>query len=377
MNSWHQMICGLLSGGLVLMPMNVRAQDAKPEAVKRAIEPWVALPYPRSEVITGIEFDAKTRRTEARGSDIWPITWADDDHQYAAFGDGSGFGGKASDKAKDGRVSMGVARIEGGAEGYVGKNVWGGRNAEHAAQFEGKGTGIVSVNGVLYMWVAGPGLQTVPTTTLAVSRDHARTWQRADWQWTMQDRLCAGVFVNAGKDHASAPDEYVYACFTRVEPVPDKPRNWIHERPGRVDLARVPRDRMLDRDAWAWFAGIDEGKRPRWTKDMGKRLFTFEDPNGIKVVSVCYQPALKRYLLMYNPRDPGGNFALFEAPKPWGPWSEVAYLKGEPLFMPSQETWRVSVFHFAPKWWSADGKEFVLVFNVGDDAWNTVRGRFR
>jgi hypothetical protein len=36
----------------------------------------------------------------------------------------------------------------------------------------------------------------------------------------------------------------------------------------------------------------------------------------------------------------------------------------------------VSIFHFAPKWWSDSGLEFTLVFNPGDDAWNTVRGRF-
>jgi hypothetical protein len=351
----------------------LHAQDAVPKPGIRKLEPWQTLSYPRSETLQGVEFDEKARRTEAPGSDIWPITWADDGHQYAAFGDGGGFGAKGN----QGRVSMGVARIEGGPADYAGKNVWGGKDAENPAQFEGKGTGIVCVNGVLYMWVAGPGSLTVPRTRLAVSRDHAQTWTLVEWEWTMEHRLFAGAFVNVGKNHEAAPDAYVYACFTRVEPVPDKPRNWIHERPGRVDLARVPKEHILEREAWEWFAGVNEAKQAQWTKDLEQRRHMFEDPNGIKIVSLCYQPALQRYLLMYNPRDPGGHFALFEAPQPWGQWSEVAYLKAVPLFMPPQETWRVSVYHFAPAWWSEDGREFTLVFNTGDDAWNTVRGSVR
>ncbi len=80
---------------------------------------------------------------------------------------------------------------------------------------------------------------------------------------------------------------------------------------------------------------------------------------------------------MYTPRDTGGHFALFEAPQSWGPWSEVAYWKDHPLFMPPRPNNRVSIYHFAPKWWHSEGREFTLIFNVGDDAWNTVRGHFR
>lgn len=92
---------------------------------------WKALSYPKSETLLGVEFDKETRRTEAQGIDIRPKTWADDGNQYAAFGDGGGFGG---DNGK-GRASLGVARIEGGAEDYVGKNVWGGFEAENEAGF--------------------------------------------------------------------------------------------------------------------------------------------------------------------------------------------------------------------------------------------------
>jgi hypothetical protein len=272
-------------------------------------------------------------------------------------------------------VSLGVSRIEGDADTYVGRNVWGGKDAENPATFAGKGTGILSVAGALYMWVAGPDSLTVPETQLAVSRDRSRTWQRADWRWTMHDGIYAGTFINFGRDYAGAPDDYVYSVFVRLNETPREPRNWRYEVPGRLDLARVPRDRLLEKAAWQWFAGIDPVRGERWTPNIAERRSIFEDLNGIKVVSLAHHAQLDRYLLTYNPRDTGGNFALFEAPRPWGPWSRIDYRHDYAPFMPPKPNQRVSIFHFAPKWWSSDGREFTLVFNPGDDAWNTMRGR--
>jgi len=226
------------------------------------------------------------------------------------------------------------------------------------------------------MMVAGPESLCVPETRVAVSCDHARSWRLSDWKWTMQDRLFAGTFLNFGQNYQGARDEYVYVYFTRIDVPPERPRNWIHEVPGRVDLARVPRERILTKDAYEWFAGRDEEGRPHWTGDIQARTHVFEDRNGIKVVSVSCHPTLHRCLLLYNPRDNRGHFALFEAPEPWGPWRTVAYLRDHPPFRPPEENRRVSIFHFAPKWWrGGKGLEFTLVFNPGDDAWNTMQGR--
>src|SRR5687768_4554672 len=64
-------------------------------------------PYGKSPIILEWRLDWSTHQRHAPGSDNWPITWAVDDHQYTAWGDGGGFGGSNS----DGRVSLGVARI--------------------------------------------------------------------------------------------------------------------------------------------------------------------------------------------------------------------------------------------------------------------------
>ncbi|MBE0534752.1 MAG: hypothetical protein IH624_03720, partial [Phycisphaerae bacterium] len=43
-------------------------------------------PYPPSPVIADMSLDWSTHQREALGSDNWQLTWADDDHQYGAWG---------------------------------------------------------------------------------------------------------------------------------------------------------------------------------------------------------------------------------------------------------------------------------------------------
>jgi len=138
----------------------------------------VAQPYPASEVISQVQFHSATHDRRAPGSDNWPITWAEDGHQYTSWGDGGGFGGTNS----DGRVSLGVARVEGSSPGYTGYNVWGGKNPEVAATFGGKSYGIISISGSLYMWVApGSGTDNYSQQTLYHSTNHGQTWTSAGW----------------------------------------------------------------------------------------------------------------------------------------------------------------------------------------------------
>src|SRR5262245_45834671 len=92
-------------------------------------------PYSPSPVIRAISWLWETRQAAAIGSDLWPVTWGPDNHLYAAWGDGGGFGGSDS----DGRVAMGIARIEGEPDHWRGLNINGGKNPEHPASFLKKG----------------------------------------------------------------------------------------------------------------------------------------------------------------------------------------------------------------------------------------------
>jgi CubicO group peptidase (beta-lactamase class C family) len=56
----------------------------------------------------------ETIRRAAKGSDNWPLTWADDDALYSAFGDGNGF-----DPFTPEKLSLGLARIEGGPTAFT------------------------------------------------------------------------------------------------------------------------------------------------------------------------------------------------------------------------------------------------------------------
>jgi hypothetical protein len=324
-------------------------------------------PYPMSPVILGVTFDFSTHHRAALGSDNWPVTWADDDHQYAAFGDGGGFGGDND----HGRVSLGVARVEGDWDAHLARNVWGGADAENPAQFDGKSYGIISVDGVLYMWVIpGSDAANYGEARLARSADRGATWALADWAFTAEDRLVVPTFLQFGRDYAGARDAYVYGYSIRLQ----DGSALQAQKPGQVDLMRAPRDRIMDRAAYEFFAGLDGDGAPRWTPDLGARAPVFEDPAGVGwSVSVSHNPGLRRYLLATeHTASFQGNLGLFDAPEPWGPWTTVAY----------EDNWggpgNVFYWNFANKWLSADGRDFTLVFSgVGDgDAWNSVRGRF-
>lgn len=160
-------------------------------------------PYPPSPVIESITWDFNSLARAAPGSDLWPITWADNDHLYTAWGDGGGFGGTNS----DGRVSIGVARVEGIGENWHGFNVWGGKDPESSqSSTVGKcNGGIISIEGVLYLYVTKQG--TWDRCRLWKSTNHGMTW--TDLGWLFDDPVAPGI-IQFGKHYAGARDNYVY-----------------------------------------------------------------------------------------------------------------------------------------------------------------------
>ncbi len=307
-------------------------------------------PYPPSKVIAGVEFDFSTHKRLAPGSDNWPITWAD----------GGGFGGTN----RDGRVSLGFARVEGDVDNYKGTNLWGGLRGQSKATFGGKSYGILSVGGALYAWWGpGSGGTFCRETRVLKSSDHGRSWTKSDWRFTKQDELYGGTFCNFGKDYAGARDDFVYSYYPRGT-------NWAMNKPGKVDLARVPKDQIMNRDKYEFFAGLNNNGQPTWTKDLNERKPVFEDPAGVRTASVGYNVGLKRYLLTTeHTQAAAGNLAIFDAREPWGPWTTIAYYQKW-----NNRRGTIS-FYFAPKWFSPDGKQFTMVF-TDNDHWATVRGSF-
>lgn len=316
-------------------------------------------PLPPSPVIADVTWDLSTHDWRAPGSDNWPMTWADDDHLYTTWGDGGGFGGTN----RVGRVSLGVARIEGAWDDYKGFNVWGGTNSQKSAQFKGKSYGILSVNGAIYMWVNDPQYK---ESTIAWSSDDGRTFHRGFTFAEPDAAFSVPTFLNFGKDYEGARDNYVYVYS-------GLPLNGCTGRciGKSVDLARVPKDQITDRGKYEFFKDLDKNGKPLWTPNIAERQPVFTDLNGAGTrLGVVYNPGIRRYLMTIAHNNRGG-LGIFDAPEPWGPWSTVAYYDDWLGFGYSPS------YHIAPpKWMSPDGKTFTMVWS-SNDRWNTIRGTFK
>lgn len=325
-------------------------------------------PYPPSTVIQDIKWRWETHRTAAPGSDLWPVTWGPDGNIYTAWGDGGGFGGTNS----EGRVSMGFARIEGPPEEYRGININGGKIPEHPASFpqKGKTGGILFVDGTLYARLnLQNGKWPSVDHSLAWSDDRGATWQQTSWVFPRGvGNFKPARFLNFGRDYAGVPETlagYVYIYGFREG----------EENAGEsIYLSRVPQEQLTDRDAYEFFAGLDDG-RPIWSPDVTAIEPVFTDPRGvIPTTGAVYHPVLKRFLLTSFHTGPG-QLGIFEGPQPWGSWRTVA----------DYENWGQMGAEghglncdFPVKWMSGDGRTMWCVFSVyGPGAQSGIQGHDR
>ncbi|MBT8439552.1 MAG: DUF4185 domain-containing protein [Gammaproteobacteria bacterium] len=332
-----------------------------------------APPYRSSTTIKNIVFDWSTHQRHATGSDNWPLTWADDDNQYTSWGDGGGFGGTNS----KGRVSLGVARIEGNAASYKGFNIWGGHNEENSSTFKGKSYGISCIDGKLYMWVSpGSGKHGYDHSQLYLSTNHGASWSSTNVKFTRLDGVIHPTFLQFGRDYSRVLDDYVYIYANRFKD--DSEATLQVQKPGEIVLMRVQRNSITEQSAYTFFGGISGDDMPVWLPDLSASKPVFHDPNGVGWATggVIYNPDLKRYLLTTEHTATGkGNLGIFDAPEPWGPWTTVEYMHnfGVPHIENSTFYW-----NFSGKWFRNNGKSFTLVFSgTGqNDAWNSVSGSF-
>jgi hypothetical protein len=143
-------------------------------------------PYPLSDLITSCEFSpAESVIRMARESDIWPVTWADDDNLYTAYGDGFGFTPNTEIK-----LSMGIAQLQGNPPDIKGINIRT-RTGERVGDGKNgpKPSGILMVDEVLYMLV-----RNLQSSQLTWSEDHGKTWKWADWKFT--EGFACPTFLN-------------------------------------------------------------------------------------------------------------------------------------------------------------------------------------
>jgi Domain of unknown function (DUF4185) len=344
-------------------------------------------PYPPSPAISLEWVGPETRREDLDGDD-WPVTWAADDHLYAAYGDGWG----ARPIVRERKANTGLVRLSGTAPGFRGLEVaipWFGGGAE-SPNF--KGCGLLAADGVLYHFLRyqqdtdrAMGRRAQVACTLIWSADGGQHWENArpyrpgarpeGLFFDQPDHAFhSPTFLQAGRDYAEAQDGYVYLYS------PHQNRRRANDS---LDLARVPLGDVTQRGAYEYFGGLD-GARARWTRDPEQRAPTFSYPAHVNAGDVIYNPGLGRYLLAtcsgdFAPGEQSGlpsKLAFFDAPHPWGPWTLAGYHArwgsgqgGDLRYDP----------RLPAKWLSADGLTAILLYSdrTPSDKLNHQTVRFR
>ena len=354
------------------------------EGIEEAGQLWHGLisrstaPYPESEVIKGIELDWSSHQRGAEGSGDWGITWADDDHQYTAWGNGGGFG----DVGPEDKVFLGFARIEGDVDGHRAVNVWGGADAENPAEFGGKAYSLLSIDGTLYTWRCGDtdGASSLDFQELYRSVDHSATWRSTGVKFTQASfegddfGFYCPVFLQFGRDYDGARDDYVYMYAPNIQ----QNKSLYPQNPGELTLIRSPKAKVNVRSAYEFYAGLGADGEPVWTFDVDDRLPVFEDlENGVtQHVAVVYNSGLERYILTTEHGEHAkGNIAIYDGPTPWGPWTTVEFADSFGRFKTLDNGF---MWVFPSKWLSEDGKSFAMIYTGKgrNDSWNVLKGRF-
>src|SRR5690606_36379526 len=113
-----------------------------------------------------------------------------------------------------------------------------------------------------------------------------------------------------------------FQSYEGPDDYPDKV-DWLNcQKPGFIDLARVPKDEILNRDAYTFFAGRQNGK-PTWAPDIKARKPVFENPAGVGwCINVSYNAGLQRYILTTDIRkrtEVTSAFLMLQIPGDPGP----------------------------------------------------------
>ena len=336
--------------GAAGLPGRVSDSSSTAAPAKRAAGP----PYPPSPVIRKVTWAPASRIIRlAKGSDNWPVTWADDDRLYTAYGDGRGFKPLTEKK-----LSLGLATVTGRPPDIKGANLRSTSAEQLGDGARGKkASGMTMIDGTLYMAVRNAG-----NSQIACSRDHGRSWT---WSaWTFATSFGYPTFVGFGRNYAGARDGFVYLVSHDADSA--------YKPADRMALARVPKARLMDRAAYEVFGGLDAGGRPLWTRDLARRAAVFTHPGRCYRSGITYCAPLKRYLWVQiipgNDTRFRGGFGVYDAPEPWGPWT-TAYFT---------EAWDVGpgeTASFPTKWMSDDGRTLWLVFS-GDDCFSVRKATF-
>lgn len=301
-----------------------------------------ASPYPYSHFITGIKFHFNTVRSAAKGSDIWPVTWAANNGLYTAWGDGKGFSGTE-------KVSWGIARLQGKPGHWHGKDVYYGPPGSH----KGKISGLLAIGNILYAWENMQNRK-FPYCTIALikSTDRGRSWSKTPVSFK-RGRFKPVSFLHYDRGYQGAKDAYVYVAGFKTG-----------DETHSIYLMRVPENRLEHPEDYASFSGMGSDDAPLWSNDTSRMRPVFQgvdNKDDIPFPVIAYNKGLASYILT-DCHGPAGNLGIFEASAPWGPWRTVYY--GNHWGGLTQGAYLG--FEFPNKWVQDHGRRLQMVFSVYD-----------
>lgn len=331
------------------------------------------------------------------------MTWDAADHQYVMVSDAAGW--SANSKALyNARLVM--------ANGDIGHakfaDVSGFPDLIEDSHLADRpryfGGGVLAVRGRIYQF-----LSTLDRATdrprhwtgakLIYSDDSGRTWRNQDgstpvvWDsWNDQSRKRLAFFqepggcfsqlsiLQMGRGYSANRDGYIYVYG---------PNGSVDGLMNQLMMYRVSADKMLDRSAYEFFAGLARNGEARWSKDINARAPVHTFPRGWVnytnlfegdlvveswVPSVVYNEPLGLYMMVtcgIGCAPDGTEFGkpsylgFWVSTTPWGPWRQV---HEEKAWTPGGDPESLAFTpRIAPKWISADGKSFWLV-------WSDIKG---
>jgi hypothetical protein len=303
-------------------------------------------PYLPSDLIQDISFDFSTEFSAGDGSDQWVMTWADDGHLYAAWGDGEGWNVQFGSKQ-----TLGITRISSNSPRPA---LSGAQDVFGSPSPNRKPLGLIAdTNSTIYLffdtnrddWKGSYG---------AMSTDNGRSWSFQSDPVFHQD--IDGVKVvgiaQFGPGYTDIPEgvdaSYFYVYLAN--------RTDGQEATGKdVFLARVPKRDIFNRAAYQYYNGLDKSESPIWSSNWNNKKAVFHDDAGMGYhVSVTYNPGLGRFI--YAKGHSINHLGIFEGPNLWGPWHTVYY---GPF---KDEFWKFT-YQFPQKWVSGDGRTMWLAFS--------------
>ena len=340
-------------------------------SLTKAAEPR-PLPYPPSQILAGLEWTTGPHLYPGIQSDMHWQTWGADDAIYSVDGDGQFFG--------TGDYYVSLSRITGTPQEHRIELVTQFKELDiraHApAGRQRYACGPVAVGTNLYVGLYDydwrlPGKDVskkqemlavdryskhggIPAIIL--SRDGGRTLSnmpRKDTPLFLGPNFGNLQFIGFGPGYSQVPAElgdYVYAVSNDL--------NW--ESGDHLYLARVPKDKLLERPAWEFFSGTSEA--PGWSSAEGAAKPIFRDLRHVGHSDMTYNPGLNRYLLsVFSDTAPHLETATVEDTKGWEKQTELQIYEGPtPWGGPDHACY---LPHLPAKWLGKDGLTGLMLYS--------------